>query len=126
MSFFLFANWDWQCRVNISNAVIFGLKDDLHIVNGTKYNTALTIFFVPYIIFELPSNVLLKRLKPHVWRMCLYLYIFPMIFFGSSIEDITDMSSANVYVRIRTVHVVPGTGQQLGRADGDAILHGCF
>lgn len=54
-------------RVNISNAAILGLKEDLDIVNGTKYNTALTIFFVPYIIFEIPSNILLKKLKPHVW-----------------------------------------------------------
>ncbi|OJD14892.1 hypothetical protein AJ78_04808 [Emergomyces pasteurianus Ep9510] len=54
-------------RVNISNAVIFGLKEDLGIQSGNKYNTALTIFFVPYIIFEIPSNVLLKQLKPHVW-----------------------------------------------------------
>lgn len=55
--------------VNISNAVIFGLQKDLNIETGTKYNTALTIFFVPYIMFEIPSNILLKRLKPHVWRM---------------------------------------------------------
>lgn len=63
------ANWGARARrVNISNAAVLGLKEDLDIVNGTKYNTALTIFFVPYIIFEIPSNVLLKRLKPHIWR----------------------------------------------------------
>lgn len=39
-------------RVNISNAAILGLKEDLAIESGTKYNAALTIFFVPYIIFE--------------------------------------------------------------------------
>jgi hypothetical protein len=38
--------------VNISNAAIFGLQKDLDIVTGTKYNTALTIFFVPYVLFE--------------------------------------------------------------------------
>lgn len=54
-------------RVNISNAAIFGLRDDLKL-DGVKYNTALTIFFVPYILFEIPSNVLLKKLKPHLWR----------------------------------------------------------
>lgn len=54
--------------MNISNAAILGLQEDLDIVEGTKYNTALTIFFVPYIIFEIPSNILLKKLKPHVWR----------------------------------------------------------
>ncbi|EGC48927.1 MFS transporter [Histoplasma capsulatum var. duboisii H88] len=54
-------------RVNISNAVIFGLRKDLGIESGNRYNTALTIFFVPYILFEIPSNILLKKLKPHVW-----------------------------------------------------------
>lgn len=55
-------------RVNISNAAILGLQKDLNIEN-TKYNTALTIFFVPYVLFEIPSNILLKKLKPHVWCM---------------------------------------------------------
>ncbi|CAI7569993.1 unnamed protein product [Penicillium glandicola] len=62
-------------RVNISNAAILGLKQDLNIVDGTKYNTALTIFFVPYIIFEIPSNILLKKLKPHVWLSgCMFMF----------------------------------------------------
>jgi hypothetical protein len=56
-------------RVNISNAAILGLQKDLNIENN-KYNTALTIFFVPYVLFEIPSNILLKKLKPHVW--CMY------------------------------------------------------
>ncbi|KAL4957770.1 Peroxin-3-domain-containing protein [Aspergillus filifer] len=56
-------------RVNISNASVLGMEADLGIENSTKYNTALTIFFVPYIVFEIPSNILLKKLKPHVWRL---------------------------------------------------------
>ncbi|KUL81612.1 hypothetical protein ZTR_11407 [Talaromyces verruculosus] len=39
-------------RVNISNALLFGLERDLHMESGTKYDTALMIFFVPYVIFE--------------------------------------------------------------------------
>ncbi|KAE8146013.1 putative MFS transporter [Aspergillus avenaceus] len=62
-------------RVNISNAAVLGLQEDLNIVDGTKYNTALTIFFVPYVIFEIPSNILLKKLKPHVWlSACMFLF----------------------------------------------------
>ncbi|KAL1995280.1 hypothetical protein VTN49DRAFT_1467 [Thermomyces lanuginosus] len=62
-------------RVNISNAVIFNLKEDLDIVEGTKYNTALTIFFVPYVLFEIPSNILLKKLRPHVWlSFCMFMF----------------------------------------------------
>ncbi|KAI5282849.1 hypothetical protein KEM54_002541, partial [Ascosphaera aggregata] len=39
-------------RVNISNAAVFNLQEDLQIETGTKYSTALTIFFVPYILAE--------------------------------------------------------------------------
>ncbi|KAI5309745.1 hypothetical protein KEM55_002511, partial [Ascosphaera atra] len=62
-------------RVNISNATIFHLKEDLDIVEGMKYNTALTIFFVPYILAEVPSNILMKKLKPNVWLSgCMFLF----------------------------------------------------
>lgn len=60
---------DGDGRVNIGNASILGLKEDLNIEHGTKFNTALTIFFVPYVLFEIPANLLLKKLKPHVWCM---------------------------------------------------------
>ena len=61
-------------RTNIANASIFGLVKDLNL-KGTQYNTALTIFFVPYIVFEIPSNIILKRLKPHVWlSACMFMF----------------------------------------------------
>lgn len=53
-------------RVNIANAKVFGLAEELNL-SGTLYNNALVVFFVPYVVFEVPSNVLLKRFKPHVW-----------------------------------------------------------
>ncbi|KAL8789830.1 MAG: hypothetical protein Q9213_000898 [Squamulea squamosa] len=58
-------------RTNIANASIFGLQEELGITDSAKYNTALTIFFVPYIVFEIPSNILLKKLKPHATRFFL-------------------------------------------------------
>jgi hypothetical protein len=54
-------------RVNISNALTMSLPTDLKLV-GVQRNIALTIFFVPYIIFEIPSNLLMKKFSPHVWR----------------------------------------------------------
>lgn len=55
-------------RVNIANAKAFGLVADLGLdAGGVQYNTILTIFFVPYIFFEIPSNILLKKLSPRVW-----------------------------------------------------------
>ncbi|KAJ8100130.1 major facilitator superfamily domain-containing protein [Lipomyces tetrasporus] len=60
-------------RVNISNAALFSMKTDLGIETGTRYNVALTIFFVPYILCEIPSNVLMKKFRPHVWLpICMF------------------------------------------------------
>ncbi|KAH8106174.1 MFS transporter-like protein [Cristinia sonorae] len=61
-------------RVNIANAALFGLKEDLKL-GGTEYNTALVIFFVPYVLFEIPSNAWMKRFKPHVWLSgCMFMF----------------------------------------------------
>ncbi|KAL4791728.1 major facilitator superfamily domain-containing protein [Aspergillus venezuelensis] len=60
---FLFAFLD---RINIGNARILGLEDDLG-MQGHQYNIALFVFFIPYILFEVPSNMLLKRIKPSWW-----------------------------------------------------------
>jgi sugar phosphate permease len=61
-------------RVNIANARSFGLVADLKLKN-VEYNTALTIFFVPYVVFEIPSNVIMKKLRPHVWLSgCMFMF----------------------------------------------------
>lgn len=53
-------------RVNIGNVKIEGILKDLHMV-GNDYNIALLIFTVPFIVFELPSTLALRRFKPNVW-----------------------------------------------------------
>ncbi|KAI8366978.1 major facilitator superfamily domain-containing protein [Choanephora cucurbitarum] len=53
-------------RVNIGNAKLAGIVTDLHI-SPTDYNLALSIFFVGYIIFEVPSNMILKKIGPSKW-----------------------------------------------------------
>jgi hypothetical protein len=53
-------------RVNIANAKLYNLSADLGLV-GNQYNVALVLFFVPYIIFEIPANMLLKKFRPSIW-----------------------------------------------------------
>ncbi|KAG9769112.1 putative transporter [Exophiala dermatitidis] len=49
-------------RANIGNAKIEGMIEDLG-MTGVQYNTVLAIFFIPYVLFEVPSNILLKKFK---------------------------------------------------------------
>lgn len=72
-------------RSNISAAFIAGMNEDLQltgeqhlilhtyafshltVVVGARYNIALLLFFVTYAMFELPSNLVIRRIGARVW-----------------------------------------------------------
>jgi len=62
-------------RTSIGNAKLYHLEQDLHMTD-TQYLLTLTIFFFSYALFEVPSNVFLKRLRPSLWLS------FLMFFWG--------------------------------------------
>ena len=55
-------------RSNLANARIEGLEKSLQ--NSPKsngYNVALFSFTIPYVLFEIPANVMLKKIRPQWW-----------------------------------------------------------
>ncbi|KAI4613727.1 hypothetical protein J4E83_007328 [Alternaria metachromatica] len=54
-------------RSNIGNARIAGLSDELSITTGTRFNIALLVFYIPYILVDVPSNLLVKRLRAGIY-----------------------------------------------------------
>ena len=53
-------------RINIGNARIQGMEKDLR-MKGNDYNIALLVFFIPYIFFEVPSNIVIRKIAPSTW-----------------------------------------------------------
>ncbi|GME44343.1 D-galactonate transporter [Neofusicoccum parvum] len=54
-------------KTNIGNAKIEGLLPSLN-MSGTQYNIALSIFFIPYVLAEVPSNMILERFtRPSIY-----------------------------------------------------------
>ncbi|KAF8427996.1 major facilitator superfamily domain-containing protein [Terfezia claveryi] len=53
-------------RTSIGNAKIANMDKELGLSPG-QYSIALSILFVSYLSFEIPSNIILKKLKPSVW-----------------------------------------------------------
>ena len=47
-------------RSFLGNAKLDGLTADLNIGEGTQFNVALTVFYVLYVLLDIPSNWLLK------------------------------------------------------------------
>ncbi|KAF2093018.1 MFS general substrate transporter [Rhizodiscina lignyota] len=61
--FYLLAFLD---RGNIGNAKVAGMQKDLHL-SGGQYNLAITLFFIPYALLEVPCNIVAKTIPPNVW-----------------------------------------------------------
>lgn len=64
-------------RVNISNAKVYGIETTLNL-HGNQFAAALTVFFVPYIVFEILSNYLIKIIKPHAWLSAM-IFLFGLV-----------------------------------------------
>ncbi|KAF2009766.1 MFS general substrate transporter [Aaosphaeria arxii CBS 175.79] len=54
-------------RINISAARIAGMDKELHFEKGSRYSIALLVFFITYFIFEIPSNVVLRKVGAANW-----------------------------------------------------------
>jgi MFS family permease len=55
-----------KCVDSIANAKVAGMMKDLHLSSG-EYSLAIIIFFIPYILFEIPSNLILSKTRPSVY-----------------------------------------------------------
>ncbi|KAJ7018346.1 major facilitator superfamily domain-containing protein, partial [Mycena alexandri] len=51
-------------RTNVSIARVVGLDEDLGLSIGSRFSIVLGIYFLPYTIFQLPSNLLLRKVDP--------------------------------------------------------------
>ncbi|KAJ5288175.1 vitamin H transporter [Penicillium angulare] len=55
-----------QARTLIANAKISGMEVDLNLTSN-QYSIALVVFFVGYVVFEVPSNLALGRSRPSIF-----------------------------------------------------------
>jgi MFS family permease len=85
-----------------------GLPKDLGLV-GQQPNIALTIFFVPYILFEIPSNILMKKLSPHIWLSgCILLFGIIMIAQGF-VQSYGGLLATRFFLGVAEAGIFPGS-----------------
>ncbi|KPM38440.1 putative transporter [Neonectria ditissima] len=63
MTLYLFSFLD---RVNIGNARLYGLEEGLGL-SSQQFQVSVSILFVTYLLFEVPSNLVLKLFTPRRW-----------------------------------------------------------
>ncbi|KAK5700336.1 hypothetical protein LTR17_023011 [Elasticomyces elasticus] len=55
---------DWN---NLPNARLAGLDEELDISKGNRYTLLVMMFFIPYVLFELPANLAMRKVGPAKW-----------------------------------------------------------
>ncbi|KAF9018374.1 MFS general substrate transporter [Hymenopellis radicata] len=53
-------------RANIGNAKVGGLEEHLNLTSN-QYSVVLLLFFVSYVLFEIPANMILTRVRPSIF-----------------------------------------------------------
>ncbi|KAK5688923.1 High-affinity nicotinic acid transporter [Elasticomyces elasticus] len=100
-------------RVNIANANVYGLAKQLGLT-GNEYNVALVIFFVPYVLFEIPSNMFLKRFRPHVWlSLNMFLFGFTTIMQGL-VKNYSGILATRFFLGLFETGMFPGAFYLIG------------
>lgn len=83
-------------------------------LTGDKYNVALVIFFVPYVLFEIPSNILLKHFKPRVWlSLNMFLFGFTTIMQGI-VKNYSSLLATRFFLGLFETGMFPGCFYLIG------------
>jgi len=73
-------------RINVSAARVVGIGDDLDLAVGDRWSTALLVFFIPYFVFELPSNMVLRKVGSANW-LSLIAFAWSTVMLGQGFVD---------------------------------------
>ncbi|KAI1858514.1 uncharacterized protein JN550_012561 [Neoarthrinium moseri] len=94
-------------RGNIGNAKIEGLQDDLGMTSD-QYNWCLTVFFFSYAAFEVPSNLLLKKLRPSRWLPLIMVAWGTVMTLMGIVRNYEGLLAARFFLGIAEAGLYPG------------------
>lgn len=66
-------------------------------MKGNDYNIALFVFFIPYILFEVPSNIIIKRVAPSAYLSGI------MVCWGEERPSLERFTAAHNYTGLATM-----------------------
>ncbi|KAF2684084.1 MFS general substrate transporter [Lentithecium fluviatile CBS 122367] len=101
-------------RANIGNAKIAGFEKDLGL-KGYDYNAVLSVFYISYIIFEIPSNMACKWLGPG-WFIPAISLGFGICSIGTAfVHNIHAVSGVRFLLGVFEAGMMPGIAYYLSR-----------
>ncbi|GFF47993.1 uncharacterized transporter C1039.04 [Aspergillus udagawae] len=101
-------------RANVGNAKLAGLEKDLG-MKGYDYNSLLSIFYISYIIFEIPCNIACKWIGPG-WFLPAITLGFGICSLGTAfVHNIHAASGVRFLLGVFEAGMMPGIAYYLSR-----------
>lgn len=98
----------------IGNSRLAGLEADLG-MSGNDYNVALSVFYISYIVFEIPANVLCKWMGPG-WFLPLTSLGFGLVsIFTAFVNDTAQICGVRFVLGIFEAGMLPGIAYYMSR-----------
>ncbi|KAH7001162.1 major facilitator superfamily domain-containing protein [Ilyonectria destructans] len=94
-------------RVNIGNARLFGLEEDLNL-KGSQFQLSVSVLFITYCLFEAPSNMIIKRLKPARYLAGLTLAWGIVATFSSFVNNLGSLIACRLLLGLCEAGFFPG------------------
>ncbi|OQE13722.1 hypothetical protein PENFLA_c044G02028 [Penicillium flavigenum] len=94
-------------RTNIGNAKISGMEVDLSL-SSNEYSIALVVFFVGYVVFEVPSNLVLGRSRPSIFLPSIMILWGALTCVMAAINDFTHLVVLRVILGCVEAGFAPG------------------
>ncbi|KAL2024971.1 hypothetical protein VTK56DRAFT_3670 [Thermocarpiscus australiensis] len=99
-------------RGNIGNAKIEGLQEDLKMTDD-QYNWCLTSFFFTYAAFEVPSNLMLKKVRPSIWLPSIMVAWGVVMTLMGIVQNFAGLLSARIFLGVAEAGLFPGVAYYL-------------
>ncbi|GJN87098.1 hypothetical protein Rhopal_000043-T1 [Rhodotorula paludigena] len=101
-------------RAAIGNARIAGLEADLGLT-GYQFNISLTVFYIFYALFEMPSNIVCKWMGARIW-IPLQIFLFGIITLCTAfIQNFGQLIAVRVLLGLAEAGVLPALAFVLSR-----------
>ncbi|KAJ9629546.1 hypothetical protein H2203_001920 [Taxawa tesnikishii (nom. ined.)] len=98
---------------NINNAFVSGMKEDLGL-NGNQLNYMQTCWTVGYVIGEIPSNIILTRIRPSIWMPTMELVWTVLTFCLSRCNSANQIYALRFFIGLAESAFYPGMQYIIG------------
>ncbi|OAD05180.1 hypothetical protein MUCCIDRAFT_155825, partial [Mucor lusitanicus CBS 277.49] len=100
-------------RNNMPNAQTTGLSEDLNLVSN-QYNWALTMFFIGYIILQIPANYIITKVRPSIMLPMIVFVWGAIVCFMALVKDYKGLYGLRICLGLTEAGFYPGIVFLLG------------